>query len=142
MDPEFQTALLTAPRYPRENRYMRMTCKSAAVQIALLAMLLRAVLPAGWMPAAITGANASPFVICTIDGPLHSTPVKPSRDHDRAASPCVFASAAPLSSPDIAIAAPTPMQFASQIAFAPLHETIIAARHFRPNAARAPPAFV
>ncbi len=112
------------------------------MQIALLAMLLRAVLPAGWMPAAITGANASPFVICTVDGPLHSAPAKPSHDHDRATSPCVFASAAPLSSPDMTIAAPTPMQFASQIAFAPLQDTIIAAPHFRPNAARAPPAFI
>ena len=121
---------------------MRMTCRSAAVQIALLAMLLRAVLPAGWMPAAVTGANTSPFVICTMDGPLHSAPAKPSHDHDRATSPCVFASAAPLSSPDIAIATSAPVQLASQIAFAPLHETIIAAPYFRPNAARAPPAFV
>jgi hypothetical protein len=119
-----------------------MTCRSAAVQIALMAILLRAVLPAGWMPEAITSADASPFVICTIDGPLHATPAKPSHDHDRATSPCVFASVVPLSSPDITIAAPTPMQFASQIAFAPLHETIITAPHFRPNAARAPPAFV
>ena len=118
-----------------------MTCKSAAVQVALLAMLLRAVLPAGWMPAAITSADASPFVICTMDGPLHSEPAKPSHDHDRATSPCVFASAAPLSSPDITIAAPAPMGLASQIAFAPPRETIIAAPHFRPNAARAPPAF-
>ena len=133
---------MTAAASLSDNYQMRMTCRSAAVQIALLAMLLRAVLPAGWMPAAVTSANASPFVICTMDGPLHSAPTKPSHDHDRATSPCVFASAAPLSSPDIAIAAPTPMQFASQIAFAPLHETIIAARHFRPNAARAPPAFV
>lgn len=124
------------------NYHMRMTCRSAAVQIALLAMLLRAVLPAGWMPAAITSANASPFVICTMDGPLHATPAKSSHDHDRATSPCVFASVVPLSSPDIAIAAPAPIQLASQIAFAPLHETIVAARHFRPNAARAPPAFV
>ena len=77
-----------------------------------------------------------------MDGPLHSAPTKPSHDHDRATSPCVFASAAPLSSPDIAIATPAPVQLASQIAFAPLHETIIAAPSFRPNATRAPPAFV
>ena len=72
---------------------------------------------------------------------MHSAPAKPSHDHDRATSPCVFASAAPLSSPDIAIAALTPMQLASRIVFGALHETIIAAPNFRPNAARAPPAF-
>jgi hypothetical protein len=118
-----------------------MACKSAAVHFALLAMLLRAVLPAGWMPAAISNADASPFVICTMDGPLHSAPAKPSHDHDRATSPCVFASAAPLSSPDAAIVALAPAQHVSQIAFAPLRETIITAPHFRPNPARAPPAF-
>jgi hypothetical protein len=118
-----------------------MTCKSAAVQIALLAMLLRAVLPAGWMPAAIASADASPFVICTMDGPLHSAPAEPGHDHDRATSPCVFASAAPLASPDIAIAAPTPTLRVSQIVFGSPNQTIITAPHFRPNAARAPPAF-
>ena len=94
---------MTAAASLSDNYQMRMTCRSAAVQIALLAMLLRAVLPAGWMPAAVTSANASPFVICTMDGPLHSAPTKPSHDHDRATSPCVFASAAPLSSPDLSV---------------------------------------
>jgi hypothetical protein len=118
-----------------------MACKSAAVHLALLAMLLRAVLPAGWMPAAIGNADASPFVICTMDGPLHSTPAKPPHDHDRATSPCVFASAAPLSSPDAAIVTPTPAQQVMQIAFVPLQEAIVATPYFRPNTARAPPAF-
>jgi hypothetical protein len=119
-----------------------MVCRSAAVQIALLAMLLRAMLPTGWMPAAITSADASPFVICTMDGPLRATPAQPSHDHDRATSPCVFASAAPLSSPGVAVAVSAPMRLAHQIAFAPLRENIIHAPHFRPNAARAPPASV
>ena len=112
------------------------------MQIALLAMLLRAVLPAGWMPAAITSADASPFVICTVDGPLHATPAKPIHDHDRTTSPCVFASAAPLSSPGVAVAVSAPMQLVHQIAFAPLRENIIHAPLFEPNAARAPPASV
>jgi len=119
---------------------MRTVCKSAAVHIALLAMLLRAVVPAGWMPAAIASADASPLVICTVDGPLHA-PAKPSHDHDRAASPCVFASVAPLSSPAVETLAFAPELIPSQIAFAPLRENIVAAPHFRPNAARAPPAF-
>lgn len=112
------------------------------MQIALLAMLLRAALPAGWMPAASTSADASPFVICTVDGPLHATPAKPIHDHDRATSPCVFASAAPLSSPAVEAVAFAPTQITSKAAFAVLRETIATAPHFRPNAARAPPASV
>lgn len=125
----------------RDNQLMRMVCKSAAVQIALLAMLLRAVLPAGWMPAAVTQANASPFVICTIDGPLHSTPAKPSQDHDRATTPCVFAASVHAATPAAEPVKVAPQTRASQIVFAPRSDAAAAAPQFRPNFARAPPDF-
>ena len=120
---------------------MRTALKSTALQIALLAMVLRALLPAGWMAEAISSANASPFVICTIDGPLHPAPVKhtPSSDQDRAHAPCMFAAAAPLSPPLAdAVSIPLPDFTASLFAFAPHNDLRIAA-FFRPNAARAPP---
>jgi hypothetical protein len=120
---------------------MRTVCKSAAVQLALLAMLLRAVLPAGWMPAAITSANASPFVICTIDGPLHSTPAKPSHDHDRATAPCVFSASAQTATQTADPAKVTPITTASLIVFTPRREVLTVFAQFRPNTARAPPAF-
>jgi hypothetical protein len=101
-------------------------------------MLLRAVLPAGWMPAAITSANASPFVICSIDGPQHSTPAKPSHDHDRATAPCVFA-AVHAATPTAKPAEVTPVTTASPIVFTPRREAITASAQFRPNTARAPP---
>ena len=45
--------------------------RSFAVTLALSAMLLRALLPAGWMPD-LAGTGA-PLVICTVDG-LHHVP--------------------------------------------------------------------
>jgi hypothetical protein len=120
---------------------MRTVLRSGAVQLALLAMLLRAFLPAGWMPAAITSANASPFVICTIDGPLHSAPAKPSHDHDRAAAPCVFAASIHAAAPTAEPANLAPAAMLSRIVFVPLHESVSTTPQFRPNTARAPPAF-
>ncbi|HVU21953.1 MAG TPA: hypothetical protein VHE09_14570 [Rhizomicrobium sp.] len=123
---------------------MRTVLKPVALQIALAAMVLRALLPAGWMPAPITSANASPFVICTMDGPLHRTvdKQKPSSDQDRAHAPCVFASAAHLSPPLAGTVALAPSNSAAPIFFAPSRDAVVPGTHFRPNTARAPPASV
>lgn len=101
-------------------------------------MLLRALLPAGWMPNP-AGAGASPFVICTIDGPAQ--PAKHAPDRNRADAPCVFAAAAPLSSPAAGPALPAPALLAATIVFAPPREDAARTAVFRSNAARAPPAF-
>jgi hypothetical protein len=123
---------------------VRTVLKSTALQLALVAMVMRALLPAGWMPAAISSANASPFVICTIDGPLHQAPSKqtPNSDHDRAHAPCVFAAAAPLAPPLADAVALAPSHIAAPIHFASLQDVVTANAIFRPNAARAPPASV
>jgi hypothetical protein len=114
-----------------------------ALQLALLAMVLRAFLPAGWMPAAISSADASPFVICTIDGPLHQAPAKhdPASDHDRAGTPCVFAAVTHFAPPLVAEISVAPSNVAAPIHFAPSRDVIAASAVFRPNAARAPPSF-
>lgn len=123
---------------------MRTALRSVALQLALVAMVLRALLPAGWMPAAISSANASPFVICTIDGPLHQAPSKqkPPSDHDRAHAPCVFAAAAPLASPHVDAVSLAPSSIAAPILFASSQSDVTANAIFRPNAARAPPSLV
>jgi hypothetical protein len=127
-----------------ENLHVRTALKSTALQIALLAMVLRALLPAGWMPAAISSADASPFVICTIDGPVHQTPAKqkPPSDHDRAHAPCVFAAAAPLAAPHVDAVSLAPSNIAAPVLFAPSRDDVTANAIFRPNTARAPPASV
>jgi hypothetical protein len=125
----------------RDNTGMRTGCRTAAVHLALVAMLLRALLPAGWMPAAITHADASPFVICTVDGPLHA-PSKHAPAHDRAGTPCIFAAAAHLSSPvKHPVALPT-VADRGRIDFAPRIEAISRTTPWRLNAPRAPPAFL
>jgi hypothetical protein len=119
---------------------MRTGLKLAGLHLALVAMLLRALLPAGWMPqdAAKTG---SPFVICTMSGPVHPAPAH-QPDPDRAKAPCVFAAAAHLSPPLAAGALPLPALAAAP--FLSIAPRDLAARDLshRPNAARAPPILV
>jgi Protein of unknown function (DUF2946) len=110
----------------------------AARHLALVALILRALVPAGWMP----GATAdTPFVICSVDGPVQHAPDgrKPA-DDGRQHEACPFAATPHLAStPD-----------APQVALPPVHEAAavtntlraaaIAAR-FTPQSPRAPPFF-
>ena len=101
--------------------------RSLAVTLALSAMLLRAVLPAGWMPD-LAGTGA-PLVICSVDG-LHHVPKDPSRNHDDDHGyACPFAAAAHLAPPQappaltkpfaVAVSAPV---FAEPSAVSHLHD--------------------
>ena len=110
--------------------------RSAAVALALSAMLLRAVLPDGWMP----GGQAAPFTICSLNVLHHESgkPSQPEQEHRHA--PCAFAAAAPLAPP-----ATTSLAFgisATSDALTPTRAEGPAqsASPHRPNAARAPPA--
>lgn len=115
---------------------MRAVCKSLAVQIALVAMLLRALVPAGWMPNT-AGADASPFIICHMqDGAPSQHP-----DHDRASAPCVFAAAAQLAAPDLDTPSIAPSALADRIDFRAVRVEARSLTLFRANTARAPPAF-
>ena len=93
----------------------RKQIRLASLHIALVAMLLRAFLPQGWMPAPPSheaGANWVPFVICTGNGLVR---LNASPDADHAAdhegdqkthhvAPCPYAAAAHLSTPSIGLA--------------------------------------
>ncbi|HJW39827.1 MAG TPA: hypothetical protein VJ476_01215 [Rhizomicrobium sp.] len=111
--------------------------RSVAVTLALCAMVLRALLPDGWMPAATAGP--APFVICSIDG-IHSGGNAPSKqEHSHA--PCAFAAAAPLSPPATAPLAFSALPLVAALAFeatdrAPVRQILSAS-----NAPRAPPSF-
>ncbi|MBI1262880.1 MAG: hypothetical protein GC184_14265 [Rhizobiales bacterium] len=78
----------------------------AGFHIALVAMLLRAFLPQGWMPAPPgdqADANWIPFVICTGDG-LVRLDTLPGSEHKQDqqthhVAPCPYAAAAHLSGP-------------------------------------------
>jgi hypothetical protein len=103
-------------------------------QLALVAMILRALMPMGWMPGASLDA---PFAICTMSGPLQHAPDngKVPADHHVI---CPFAAA-----PHLA-AAPELPQLAmpaihAQAAEADRTYAVILAARFTPGSPRAPP---
>jgi hypothetical protein len=112
--------------------------RSAAISLALCAMVLRALLPDGWMPSAGAG---SLFVICSADGTHREgkTPAGPAQERTHA--PCAFAAAAPLSPPAALAAVIGVTGQGERLVLSFATPDFVPAPHFRPNAARAPPAF-
>lgn len=110
--------------------------RSAAISLALAAMLLRALLPDGWMP----GGEATPFTICSVEAAHHEgkAPGQPSRERSHA--PCAFSAAAPLAPPAVARLAWGTKADALHIAVLFTDKSVASAFLHRPNAARAPPA--
>jgi len=124
----------------------------AGIALAFAAMLLRALLPAGWMPNP-GGTSGSPLVVCTMDGPgrmmagmgamgdMGGAPA--DRHHDRNSQHdhpvCPFAAAPHLAPP----AATAALAIPSTLARAELRTAWIdvakrPARH-SPQSPRAPP---
>jgi len=108
--------------------------RSAALGLALAAMLLRAFLPDGWMPSDHAGGTF--FTICSVE-PGHRDGKTPQNEH----APCAFAAASTLAPPalsNLAFGVSTaPWRVAPDFAARRLGSV---ARH-RPNAARAPPPY-
>ncbi len=124
---------------------MPRTLKLAGMQIALAAMLLRALLPAGWMPNP-DGGTAAPFVVCTINGPVHiaadSHPGKPARDDGRQNDICPFAASVHLATPPSAATLVPSVSVAELVPeFIAPAAVAIGARH-TPQSPRAPPSLV
>ncbi|MEI9888576.1 MAG: hypothetical protein WDN08_19160 [Rhizomicrobium sp.] len=110
--------------------------RSLAVSLALCAMVLRALLPDGWMPSA--DASLGPIVICAADGTHKDgkTPDQAPREH----APCAFAAAAPLSPPAMAAAVLDLAAHAVRAAILFVEPDFFYDPDHRPHAARAPPA--
>lgn len=118
----------------------------AAIHLALAAMVLRALLPAGWMPGASAG---TPLVVCTMNGPQQivlgadGKPLKhqPSQDDARHHEMCPFAAAATLATPS-APATPALPGYAVLIPQRLANGYLAAsAQRHTPQSPRAPPAF-
>jgi len=83
-----------------------------AVVFALAAMILRAVVPTGWMPGAQVLSGGVPIVVCTLTGEKHivldagGQPVPSDRQHESGGdqAPCAFAAVASLAPPVAAVA--------------------------------------
>ncbi len=106
-------------------------------------MLLRALLPAGWMPA-VPGVAHAVITICTMDGPVRMAlpdAPKPARDqhsHDRATVPCAFAAAAPFAPVSQAPALTAPPAFAQSVSN-PVADSLRLHWRETAHAPRAPP---
>jgi hypothetical protein len=118
----------------------------AGLQLALVAMLVRALLPAGWMPD--TGANGpAPLVICTVNGPILVAPPgeaskhKPVHDDGHQNDICPFAASIHVATPAPSVAV-APSTIVALIAAPALLEQSVShvARH-SPQSPRAPPSF-
>jgi hypothetical protein len=113
----------------------------AAVHIAIVAMLLRALLPVGWMP---DPDGAAAFTICTMDGSGHHTqatpPGKPVPDDSRRShDECPFAASPHVAAPVPASHLPAPA-LTGRVVDALNHARVLdISFRFQPHSPRAPP---
>ena len=109
-----------------------------ARHLLLAALLLRAMVPLGWMPGTAQLGQAS-WIICTADGQIqHGTPGKDDAHHHQ--QPCAFAAAHVMASPEAgAIATPLLQIAAIDTGEAPAN--LFLAASFAPQSPRAPPTF-
>lgn len=132
------------PRRERVILSMTMASRRLAVIVALAAMLLRGLLPDGWMPSAQTGA---PLIACPGQGPMHMhMPMAPGGSHGHtspghSSSVCPFAAVAHLSLPLANVPGAAPALIAFNFARIPAARVIAQARIYRSQSPRAPPRF-
>ena len=110
--------------------------KMLARHLLLAALLLRAMVPLGWMPGTAQLGQAS-WIICTADGQIqHGTPGKDdARQHQQ---PCAFAAAQAVAAPVGHVLAAPLLQVAAVENTATFAAPSVAA-HFTPQSPRAPP---
>ena len=118
---------------------MGLTLRRALLDIAFLAMLLHALMPAGWMPGPASDGAIS-FVICSADGLHHldgRDGQKNSADHQHDACPFAAAPHA-VTSPVVAKIALPSHALLGEASFAALH-AVRASTAYQPQSPRAPP---
>jgi len=108
-----------------------------AVHLAFAAMLLRAMLPAGWMPN--PGAEAgSPLTICTINGPVQLSP-QPLKHTPQHHDICPFSAKAHLGGGTQFASLLPPSPVASRMPNSAGRDFAIVNAGHRPGIPRAPP---
>jgi hypothetical protein len=115
-------------------------CRSAALALALAAILFRGLMPAGWMPGASAG---TPLVICTMSGPAHvhaDANGKPGKHDNGRSDTCPFGAAPHFAALDAPIAAPAPALRATGVALPARFEPRFDRPTLYAHAPRAPPA--
>ena len=115
----------------------------AAIHLAIAAMLLRALLPAGWMPDP-TGTAA--FTICTMDGTGHHSEQDPAgkpapEDGRHVHDECPFAAAPHVAAPVVAAHLPAPSTNSHRVDFPDFAVAFGPIADYGPHSPRAPPHF-
>ena len=119
---------------------------TAAIHIALAAMLLRALMPAGWMPNA-NAAAGTPITICTMNGPMQidfgAEPIKKNHNQDdsRHHEACPFAVAPHMAQPAAIAALSLPSSISLTVQFSPSRSIVLRGPPYAPQSPRAPPPF-
>jgi hypothetical protein len=125
---------------------MPRTVRLAALHLALVAMLARALLPAGWMPDT-SAQGPAPLVICTMHGPVLAAPPgdtskhKPVHDDGRQTDICPFAASIHVATPASAVAIAPSTTVALIAAPALLEQSVPSVARHSPQSPRAPPSF-
>jgi len=115
-----------------------------ASAMMLVALIMRAMLPQGWMPSADGAGPTGSFTICSITGSVRLTldgngnPVPVDPDESTAHQPCAFASLASLAPPVMGAVTQPPLAYsvpAKPAAPQSVHDN----RRTGPTGPRAPP---
>ena len=139
---------------------MRTVLRSAALQVVVLAMVLRALVPEGWMPNAEAGAYDAALMPCpgamhdmaqmpgmggmhhdmaSMPGMHHETPPPPRKTGHAKSTYCACATVAQTGTPAPDVATQLPAPASIRVAYAAAHSAPQSVSPYRPNAARAPP---
>ena len=109
-----------------------------ARHLLLAALLLRALVPLGWMPGSAQ-LGQSAWIICTADGSIqHGTPDK--NDGQNQHQPCAFAAAHVMASPQ-AHGMAAPLLQTAAVGTGRASAVLLVPAAFTPQAPRAPPSF-
>lgn len=124
---------------------MKRSFHAVAVHLALAAIVLRALLPAGWMPGQ-TASGDPGFVICTMQGVETASGAvgetqNPHHKSGQANSVCPFAATAHSASGPFMASLPAPVSFATAEANYAWLTILTAHYQYTPQSPRAPPHF-
>jgi hypothetical protein len=128
----------------RRSRHRSKFVYNALALFALAAIVLRAIVPVGWMPG--TSESGTPIILCTAQGLLEIAVGADGKPVDQGeqesaphAPPCVFGANANFTTPpDTFEPAPSPAYVQATLGFEP--ESRPVRIYLRPQQARAPPA--
>jgi len=129
--------------------YITAFAREFAVRLALVALLVRALIPIGWMPNPHGLEAGSPIILCTMYGPVPAVigdDGKPARPAMPGKAPhsefCLLGVASAHGVPVASLSLPSPDRTQVAIAVTTRAQSITVSLRHRPQSQRGPPALV